>query len=248
MEVLVIIIFIAGVILWRLLRILWVRNKGKRGEQAAARFLHRLPSEYVVYSDIMLPTNYGTTQIDHLVVSPYGVFVIEVKNMQGIISGHENSEFWTQNIFGHKYEMRNPVKQNVAHMIALKSVFKGLLKAPIVPIVAFSHEASLNVTVDNSAIIYIGQLSQFIRQHGVVYLDRVEVEKYCAAIEAANIKDNEVRKSHVSNVRSHVREREISIAEGHCPQCGGELVLREGKYGRFYGCKNYPYCKFIYKR
>lgn len=221
-------------------------RKGKKGERAAAWYLHRLPSEYVTYSDIMLPTEYGTTQIDHLVISPYGVFVIEVKNMQGFISGHENSEMWTQNIYGHKYEMRNPVKQNMAHVIALKSVFKGLQKMPFVSIVAFGHEARLNVTADNSAIIYIRELTQVIRQYKVEYLDRGEVKKYCAAVEAANIQDADTRKTHVSNVKSHVQDREKAIANGTCPKCGGELVLRDGRYGRFYGCSNYPYCKFTF--
>lgn len=248
MESLLFIVLLVAIIAFLFFRPSLANRKGKRGEKAAAWYLHRLPSEYVVYSDIMLQTNYGTTQIDHLVVSPYGVFVIEVKNMQGIISGHENSEKWTQNIYGHRYDMRNPVKQNTAHIIALKSVFKGLIQMPMFSIVAFGHEARLNVTVDNSAIVYIGQLAQVIRQYEVVYLDRGEVEKYCAAIEAANIQDNDVRKAHVGNVRSHVRDREMMIVNGRCPQCGGELVLREGKYGRFYGCSNYPHCRFTYTR
>ncbi len=247
MESLLFIVLLVAIIAFLFFRPSLANRKGKRGEKAAAWYLHRLPSGYVVYSDIMLQTNYGTTQIDHLVISPYGVFVIEVKNMQGIISGHETSESWTQNIYGHRYDMRNPVKQNLAHIIALKSVFKGLAKIPYVSIVAFGHGASINVTVDNAAIIYIGELAQYIRQYGIVYLDREGVSKYCAAIEAANINDDDLRKSHVSNVRNYVRDRELTIANGHCPQCGGELVLREGKYGRFYGCSNYPHCRFTYK-
>ncbi len=221
-------------------------KKGLIGEVDAASYLYELPSEYVVYSDIMLPTNYGTTQIDHLVVSPYGVFVIEVKNMQGIISGHENSEKWNQNIYGHRYDMINPVKQNMAHIIALKSVFKSLMKMPIFSIVAFGEEASLNVTVENSVIIYIDELTEVIKQYEVVYLDREEVAKYCAAIEAANIQDEDVRKAHVENVWNYVGDREMMIANGRCPQCGGELVLREGKYGQFFGCSNYPHCRFTH--
>jgi DNA topoisomerase I len=32
--------------------------------------------------------------------------------------------------------------------------------------------------------------------------------------------------------------------EGKCPRCGGNLVEREGKFGKFLGCRNYPKCKF----
>lgn len=35
-----------------------------------------------------------------------------------------------------------------------------------------------------------------------------------------------------------------TIERGICPRCGGQLVLRTGKYGSFYGCTNYPKCKF----
>lgn len=29
-----------------------------------------------------------------------------------------------------------------------------------------------------------------------------------------------------------------------CPQCGSPLVLRNGRYGRFFGCSGYPACKY----
>ena len=32
-----------------------------------------------------------------------------------------------------------------------------------------------------------------------------------------------------------------------CPECGGDLVIRKGKYGDFVACSNYPTCKFIKK-
>ncbi len=32
-----------------------------------------------------------------------------------------------------------------------------------------------------------------------------------------------------------------------CPKCGKKLVLREGKYGKFYGCKGYPECRYTEK-
>ncbi|MEE0651535.1 MAG: topoisomerase DNA-binding C4 zinc finger domain-containing protein [Segatella copri] len=34
------------------------------------------------------------------------------------------------------------------------------------------------------------------------------------------------------------------MRQGVCPQCGGQLVLRNGRYGFFYGCSNFPKCKF----
>jgi len=32
-----------------------------------------------------------------------------------------------------------------------------------------------------------------------------------------------------------------------CPKCSGDMVVRNGRYGKFWGCKNYPKCKGIVK-
>jgi len=71
-------------------------DKGKLGEKEMSRYLKRLPiSEYIVLNDIMLENEFGKTcQIDHVVLSIYGIFVIETKNYKGWIFGGENSEEW----------------------------------------------------------------------------------------------------------------------------------------------------------
>ena len=106
-------------------------NIGKAGEKRVARKLDWLPKEYIVLNDIMLPTQYGTTQIDHIVVAPYGIFVIETKNYKGWIFGHENSEEWKQSLLGKKrfwgwsseqHKFRNPIRQNQAHTRTIKRI------------------------------------------------------------------------------------------------------------------------------
>ena len=44
----------------------------------------------------MLATKSGTTQIDHVVVSKYGLFTIETKNYRGKIYGDDARDKWTQ--------------------------------------------------------------------------------------------------------------------------------------------------------
>lgn len=76
-------------------------SKGKRGEISVAGILKALPKkEYRVINDIVLPTPYGSSQIDHVVVSPYGLFVIETKNYMGWIYGSEFGEYWTKMYMG----------------------------------------------------------------------------------------------------------------------------------------------------
>ena len=48
-------------------------------------------------------------------------------------------------------------------------------------------------------------------------------------------------KEHVQNIR----QTQAELREEICPRCGGKLGEREGKYGKFFVCSNYPDCKFI---
>lgn len=73
-----------------------------------AWYLRGLSEEYTVLNDVILPTQAGTTQINHIVVSPYGVFDIETKNYKGWIFGGVKSTQWTQNIYGRKSNFMNP--------------------------------------------------------------------------------------------------------------------------------------------
>lgn len=77
----------------------WIRNKmpewkGKYSERLVYRKMLRLPDEYTIFNDLLFENNGYSTQIDHLVVSPYGVFVIETKGYKGWILGGEYSEKW----------------------------------------------------------------------------------------------------------------------------------------------------------
>ena len=54
----------------------------------------------------------------------------------------------------------------------------------------------------------------------------------------------EQKKTHVQDIKTATKERENKIQNGICPKCGGQLVLRKGKFGSFYGCSNYPRCHF----
>ena len=109
------------------------KNIGKFGEKRVARKLDWLSKEYITLNDVLLPTRYGTTQIDHIVVSPYAIFVIETKNYKGWIFGHQDSEEWKQSLLGKKrfwgwsseqHKLRNPIRQNAAHARAVKAILK----------------------------------------------------------------------------------------------------------------------------
>src|SRR2546422_962815 len=66
---------------------------------------------YHHYRKIILPTSRGSCEIDHLIVSPYGLFVIENKDRSGWIFGEESERNWTAVHFKNKYTFQNPLHQ-----------------------------------------------------------------------------------------------------------------------------------------
>lgn len=235
-TILVLVVFIALVVIWR-------KTKGKRGEKQVAVLLKLLPSEYRVINDLMVKNGGYTSQSDHVVVSPYGIFVIETKYYKGWILGGENSEYWTKNVYGKKYELRNPIWQNEGHIKALRRALADKGSLPFVNIVAFSSQARIKVRTDKP-VIYWYQIVPYICKYKERQLTDEQVETIYHTLTSANVTDRESRKEHVHEVRRNQARRNYNVANGRCPLCGGNLVLRQGKYGAFYGCSNYPKCTY----
>ena len=228
---------------------IWLRiSKGRRGERQVAHILGRLPKDrYRVINNLLLRTSSGgTTQIDHVVISEYGIFVIETKFYKGWIYGGENSEYWTQNIYGHKYSLRNPIHQNQGHIRVLKYVLKDIGDIHFISIVAFSRQCRLGVNA-STPVIYWDQIPRIINRFEDKRLTRAQVINIHKRLIESNRDSKESRKEHIRNVRTNEQRRNAAVASGKCPRCGGTLLLRHGHYGPFYGCSNYPRCRYILK-
>lgn len=241
----IVIFIIVAIIIWRLL--CSTKAKGRRGEKKVSLYLNMLPSnKYIVLNDIMLENKFGRTcQIDHIVLSIYGVFVIETKNYKGWIFGGEHSEEWTQNIYGKKFNLRNPILQNYGHEKVLRRLLSRYGNFPIYSIVAFSRKCTLKVHVNESCVIYFNQILHEIKSHRQKFFDFSVVKIMASYIKQYDVSDKkgEMQK-HVKNIKMIVKKKEDDIRNGICPRCGAPLVDRKGKFGRFRGCSNYPICKF----
>lgn len=122
------VVCVAAALVWLLVAVVSSFGRdGSGGEGRVARRLAKLPQEdYQTVNDIMLPTVDGeTTQVDHVVVSRYGIFVIETKDYNGWIFGGENQRIWTQSFKGgcwsgpQKFHFQNPIRQNWRHIYAM---------------------------------------------------------------------------------------------------------------------------------
>jgi len=242
-----IIIMIAVFVTLFVLAIIWRRSKGKRGEVQVAALLALLPKKsYKVINDLLIQSEGYSTQIDHVVVSVYGIFVIETKYYQGCIYGGDNSEYWTQNIYGNKYKLRNPLWQNQSHVKTIARIIGDSGNVPIYNIVAFSRQAT--IMVDRSLpVMYWWDVVPYIKRHKVAHLSEALADRIYYKLMSVNVTDKAARKQHVTSVARNQTRRNIAVANGKCPRCGGSLLPRNGPYGTFYGCSNYPNCRYILK-
>lgn len=239
-------VFVALIVSFAIyLRINRAKISGLWGEKKVSAVLSMLGKEYKVFNDVLIKNSYGTSQIDHLVVSPYGIFVIETKNYKGWILGGANSDKWTQNIWGNKYQLANPIRQNMGHIKALQNALPQYISSQYVSIIAFSHNSKLKVKVDDSYnVVYTLNVISRIRAYKEVILSDEQQNEYITALQKFLDSSKDEKKAHVSTVRQKSIRREAMINADICPQCGGSLIKRKGKYGSFYGCSNYPNCKF----
>lgn len=235
------------------------RQKGKRGEMRVFSILSQLSDEYTILNDLVLRTDKGTTQIDHVVVSKYGVFTIETKNYRGEIYGDDKRQKWTQLIvtkvtyakkrwktytYVTKNNFYNPVKQSLGHAFRIKELLYAFPHVKIVPIVAFAGNAILSNIDTRHHVVYKENLPEIIDRYKTICLTDNDVQAIIDILEKNNIREFLSDRQHVKNIRAAARKANKTINAGICPKCGGQLVKRRGKYGSFYGCSNYPKCKF----
>jgi hypothetical protein len=187
----------------------------------------------------------GSTQIDHILINHYGIFIIETKNYIGKIYGFENAENWKKYVYGNNqpYEFYNPIKQNEKHLKNLQRILNDD-QINFTSIVVFSDQADIRNVDATSLVVNVRNLRKSIRRFRGNLLSkekRLEIFRQLLNYQNDHFISNH---DHVKNIKSN----EKAIANNLCPVCGGNLIPKQGKYGTFIACSNYPKCKFIKKR
>ncbi|MDE6632290.1 MAG: NERD domain-containing protein [Muribaculaceae bacterium] len=133
----------------------WRRGKairsGKRGERIVAKELAKLKKkEYIIINDLLLPTSNGrTSQIDHMVISTRGIFVIETKNHAGRISGGEHAQYWQQHLSSQTKTLYNPLLQNRSHLRAVRRLLPKLDAELFSTMVVFTEAWRLDIKAED---------------------------------------------------------------------------------------------------
>jgi len=185
--------------------------KGRAGENFVTSKLNRLdPTYYITLNDLMLPSkgSLDTTQIDHVVISNYGIFVIETKAYKGWIFGGVNQEYWTQVIYKHKQKFYNPLRQNFAHIKAIEDLIgPQRIKTPIISFVAFPNADKIKVSGTDCvgcARDIIKKIESYIN---IIYSNK-EQDEICNLLITKDIIDKEARNVHTKGVREIKNKKE----------------------------------------
>ena len=182
---------------------------GKIGEGFVASKLRQLNKDhYKLLNDVLLPSpgNSPTTQIDHIIVSNYGIFCIETKYYKGWIFGGVNQKYWTQVIYRYKKKFYNPLRQNYVHIKAIEQLVKPLYpNIPIISFVAFPIADKLKISGTDS-VGYARDVVAKIKNFNQLIISDNDCNNICEIISKANIQNKKDRKLHNENVRSLNRE------------------------------------------
>lgn len=233
----------------------WIGRRGEKLTERELKLVKLFGRDGRVLRNVYVPKDNGeTSEIDVLFITQKGIFVIESKNYSGWVFGNEADRSWTVSLpNGQKSRFYNPIKQNRSH---IKWLAKYLANdTPLFSIIVFSERCELKkVTVESGdvSVVKRDRLYATVRRiwnETEDVFDAEGVDSLYERLLALTDIDETVKRAHVANIHErYVAEKPVS-STSDCPRCGAELVLRTAKKGpnagnQFYGCSNYPKCRY----
>ena len=158
--------------------------------------------DYFALHNVTLPTaDESTTQIDHVVISRFGVFVIETKNYKGWIFGGEHDSHWTQKIHkNHSQRFQSPLRQNYAHTQTLAALLQ-LPRTAVHGVVVFVGDSTFKTAMPDN-VTYCGGLLRYIRAKGEVMLSPEQINAILEQVAAHRLAPTlATHRLHVQNLK-----------------------------------------------
>lgn len=177
-----------------------------------ALFIALDKKEYQVHSNITLELlDEMTTQIDHVVVSKYGIFVIETKNYKGWIYGSKHQKTWTQVLFNQKNKFQNPIHQNYKHIKFLQALLSipdvmELQEEDFKSIIYFSDESTFKTEMPIN--VMQKNLVPYIKDFQEIKLNEIRIKKLNERLADKRLKANIFTDiKHVQNLKKQFEEK-----------------------------------------
>jgi hypothetical protein len=196
--------------------------------------------DYHHFRKIIIPTSRGSTEIDHLIVSKFGIFVVEIKDRSGWIFANDADAHWTAVHFKKKYRFQNPLRQNYGHIKALEALL-GVDPRVLHGIVVFRGSFQFKTPIPDGVLCH--RYKSWVATRQDVVLDDAAVDAVVAKLQSNGMHGWLAGFRHARSV--HARYASSTT----CPKCGGDLRLLTQRNGpqpgsQFLGCSNYPACRY----
>ena len=159
-----------------------------RGEALLSRIIQTNfgPPDYHLMNHVTLQLKDGTTQVDHILVSRFGVFVIETKAYKGWIFANATHANWTQVLFKRKYKFQNPIFQNNRHVRAVQGLVDFLPTGAVKSIVVFTGEAVFKTEVPQG-VFGLSEVIEYLRKQTVEVMSLNRVQFCVGRLETARL-------------------------------------------------------------
>lgn len=185
--------------------------KGWLGESRVRQLTTNLDADtYHQLHDVTLPTEDGTTQIDHIIVSKFGIFVIETKHMSGWIFGRASDSKWTQSFRNHKNSFQNPLRQNYKHTKELNALL-GVGEDKIFSVVVFTGDAEFKTEMPENVMLG-RRLVRYISSKDTFLLSESDLQKILLKINGSMLERSaETKRQHILNLSKKHRTNEPDL-------------------------------------
>ena len=184
--------------------------KGKMGEFAVSAHvkLYLDKDHYILLNDCTLPDEQNqTTQIDHILLSPFGVFVIETKNYKGWIFGGERQKMWTQKIYKKSFKFQNPLHQNYKHQKVLEAVLADILDPALIhSVVVFMPDCEFKTQMPPN-VFQGAAWTDYIKSFADPVIPPMKLKRIQLRIEKEVLEKSwKTNRQHVENLKTYHRE------------------------------------------
>lgn len=185
-------------------------SKGDLGEQHVAdACMARLNNDYILFNNVTLrDQQQSTTQIDHILVSPYGIFVIETKNYSGWIYANEYDSQWTQKFPNSSYSFQNPLHQNYRHIQVLNQLIHPIVNIQqIHSIVVFGDGCDFKTPLPKHVFQGDAWLDYITEIHDVVF-SKAQVKQIKNMIQHGQLQPSlRTQREHIKNVKARIKQQ-----------------------------------------
>ncbi|MCQ2417055.1 MAG: NERD domain-containing protein [Oscillospiraceae bacterium] len=214
--------------------------------------------DWWIVRDLLIPTEDNhSMHIDFLAVSPYCVFVGEIKTFRGTIVGNGMHKYWKQMVNGEEIDYFSPLMQNIYHIGRLQKFLKNM------PFQLHFHSIVYMQGIDSSAITLHGpyppdcsvvtsvdallRIAQVISEKRQMILTPDETKFLYDFICKNQLRGAEERERHAQQSAEYKLNARKALMQQICPECLSPLRCVATPTANYWVCSRYPDCQYNHK-